>query len=189
MHWNRTLNRIELDRNGLKSESDWVGPNWIGPKRIEIWIGLNRTELNRIETNWQRFKSIANAWRLLKILRLKIVEIEIQNWFCQCLEAKSYVWKLLKSDYKSDYNFLTRKFDLRLTRKSTSALWGLLLDQMVPNLTWVDLKGQSTHFWGSDLCWRSFWGPNLTQKWKKRTKNGRFLVFETKIWHENWKFD
>ena len=102
---------IESDLSRTKcTESDRmhrIGTNWIGPNALnqkesnrtkciesdrnglnqielnQIWIGLNRTELNRTETDWIWF------WNL-----------KSEN--CQCLEAESYVtfeiW--LKSDYK-----------------------------------------------------------------------------------------
>ena len=66
----------------------------------------------------------------------------------------------------------------QLTKKSTSAFWSLLLNQMGSNLTWMDLKGPWTLFWGSELCLMELRSKFWILK-SRKSENG------TKFWSWN----
>ena len=82
----------------------------------------------------------------------------------------------------------------QLTKKSTSAFWSLLLNQMGSNLTWMVLKGQSTLFWGSDHVWMDLRSKSgfVSKKLLWRHKSLKWSKFGLN-WHGNelkwtWKW-
>ena len=63
-----------------------------------------------------------------------------------------WTWKLLKTG---------PKIGLKMVRKDFKLI------QMVENCSGMDLEGQFTFLWGSDLVWRSFGSKNIALYWNK----------------------
>ena len=119
------LNRLNRLKSIVESNRiEWIGPNALNRTETDwlrfesdrtpwIGLGLNMKNCQTCECSQKKGnlplpflkpKQLESDWT--DWIRF---DLNFWTWNCQCLEAKPYVWKLLKlkSEYKSDYKFST----------------------------------------------------------------------------------